>query len=475
MFFGRESELESLSQLWKKRVASFVTCRGRRRIGKSRLIEEFAARSDCRFIEIAGLAPRPRMADADQLANFAAQLSTQSKLPSSINPSSWAEAFAYLNAAIQDSGRTVVLLDEVSWMGRYNPDFAGLLKNAWDMELKRHDRLVLVVCGSVTAWINQNILESSSFAGRISLNITLEELPLKECVRFWGKKKSRIAVRDVLDVLSVTGGVPRYLEEIDPSVSADENIRRMCFLPTGSLVDEFSQIFSEIFEESATMKKGILRALATGSMTGSEIAASLSTDRNGHLTRHLDELAAAGFVSCDGGLNPETGKPSKIAQYRIKDNYTRFFLHHMEPRIAAIKAGSFSFKTLDGLAGWQSILGLQFEALVVNHYKELLPVLNPGGNLILSAAPYCKRGKGGVQVDLLLQMRNALELVEVKRSAHIDESVEEEMERKMARVPIRGRKSIRAALVYDGVLSPEIRENGYFDVLVSFGEWLGLA
>lgn len=74
-------------------------------------------------------------------------------------------------------------------MGRYNPDFAGLLKNAWDMELKRHDRLVLVVCGSVTAWINQNILESSSFAGRISLNITLEELPLKECVRFWGEKE----------------------------------------------------------------------------------------------------------------------------------------------------------------------------------------------------------------------------------------------------------------------------------------------
>ena len=53
-------------------------------------------------------------------------------------------------------------------MGKYDPDFAGMLKNAWDMQLKKHDRLVLVVCGSVSTWINKNILESSSFAGRIS-------------------------------------------------------------------------------------------------------------------------------------------------------------------------------------------------------------------------------------------------------------------------------------------------------------------
>ena len=475
MFFGRESEIESLLRLWKKRVASFVTCRGRRRIGKSRLIEEFAAKSGCRFIEIAGLAPRPKMTDADQISNFASQLAAQSDLPSSISPDSWADAFSYLNAAIRDSERTVVLLDEVSWMGRYNPDFAGLLKNAWDMALKRHDRLVLVVCGSVSTWINRNILETSAFAGRISLNITLDELPLKECVRFWGKKAGRLDVRDVLDVLSVTGGVPKYLEEMDPSMSADENIRRMCFLPTGTLVEEFSQIFSEIFEESAAVKKDILRVLSSGSLTGSEIAASLSIDRNGHLTRHLEELESAGFVARDGGLNPETGNPAKIVQYRIRDNYTRFYLHHMEPRMAAIKAGSFAFETLDGLAGWQSILGLQFEALVVNHYGELLPMLNPGGNLILSAAPYCKRGKDGVQVDLLLQMRNAVELVEVKRTRHIDEAVEAEMERKVAKMPIRGRKSVRTALVYDGELSPAIRENGYFDIIVSAKEWLGLA
>ena len=469
--------MDSLQRLWKKRTASFVTCRGRRRIGKSRLIEEFAARSDCRFVEITGLAPRPKMTNADQLANFASQLASQSDLPPSISPGTWAEAFALLNAAVRDTERTVILLDEVSWMGRYDPDFAGMLKNAWDKLLKRHDRLVVVVCGSVSTWINRNILESSAFAGRTSLNITLDELPLDVCTRFWGRRVSRLAVRDVLDVLSVTGGVPKYLEEIDPSASADENIRRLCFVSGGALVEEFEQIFSEVFEESASVKKEILRILASGSLTASTIAGRMSIARNGHLTRHLGELEAAGFVQCDTGLNPETEKPAKIGYYRIRDNYTRFYLHHMEPRMAAIKADSFAFETLDRLPGWQTILGLQFEALVVNHYRELLPLLNPGGGLILSAAPYRKPATGdraGFQIDLLLQMRNAVELVEVKRKSSIDESVEEDVEKKIARLSLRGRKSIRTALVYDGDLSPSVRENGYFDVIIPIRRILGM-
>ena len=276
MFYGREKEMDSLTRLWRKRTASFVTCRGRRRIGKSRLIEEFAAKSDCRFIEIAGLAPRQKMTNADQLANFAAQLSSQSDLPASIGPKSWAEAFAFLHSAIRDAERTIVLLDEVSWMGKYDPDFAGMLKTAWDTQLKRHDKLVLVVCGSVSTWISRNILESSAFAGRTSLNLTLDELPLADCARFWGRNPKRLSARDILDVLSVTGGVPKYLEEIDPSASADENIRRLCFVPDGPLVEEFGQIFSDVFEDSASAKKDILRALASGAMTAVALAESLS-------------------------------------------------------------------------------------------------------------------------------------------------------------------------------------------------------
>ena len=477
MFIGREGELADLAQLWKKKTSSFVTCRGRRRIGKSSLIEEFARRSDCRFIEIAGTAPQPKMTNADQLANFVAQLALQSDLPRNLSASNWLEAFSLLDMTIRDRERTVVLLDEVSWMGRYDANFAGMLKTAWDTRLKKHDRLIVVVCGSVSTWISQNILESSAFAGRLSLNLTLEELPLNLCVRFWGEKRSRLAVKDILDVLAVTGGVPKYLEEIDSSVSADENIRRLCFTPEGALVEEFEQIFSEVFEESASIKKSILRSLSEGPLAAGEIAERLGTERNGHLTRHLRDLEAGGFVAREGGLNPETDKPLKVETYRIKDNYTRFYLHHIEPRIAAIKSGTFMFASLGELQGWSTIVALQFENLVVSHYRELLPFLHIGRQLILSAAPYSRRGtktREGVQVDLLLQMKSAVYVIEVKHQTRIDSSIEREMREKISRISFAGEKSKRVVLVHAGEIDAKIAEDGYFDAIVSDRELLGL-
>lgn len=477
MFIGREEELADLTQLWKKQTSSFVTCRGRRRIGKSSLIEEFARRSDCRFIEIAGAAPQPKMSNADQLANFVAQLALQSDMPRNLVVANWLEAFSLLDMTIKDYERTVVLLDEVSWMGRYDANFAGTLKTAWDTRLKKHDRLIVVVCGSVSTWIAQNILENSAFAGRISLNLTLGELPLNLCARFWGEKSSRLGIKDILDVLTVTGGVPKYLEEIDSSVSADENIRRLCFTPEGALVEEFEQIFSEVFEESAPTKKAVLRALSDGPLAAGEIAERLGMERNGHLTRHLKDLETGGFVAREGGLNPETDKPLKIETYRIKDNYTRFYLHHIEPRLAAIKAGTFRFASLNELQGWSTIVGLQFENLVVSHYRELLPFLHVGRQLILSAAPYLKRGtktREGVHVDLLLQMRSAVYVIEVKHQARVESSIERDMREKIARIPFAGEKSKRVALVYAGEIDAKIVEDGYFDAIVSARELLGL-
>ena len=467
MFVGREENLKDLSNLWNKQVSSLVTCRGRRRIGKSSLIERFAANSKCRFIEIAGAAIRPQMKNRDQLNHFCNQLADQSNLPKGVTADSWLAAFGLLDSVISDDERTVVLLDEVSWMGRFDADFAGALKTVWDKRLKKHDRLICVICGSVSTWIQHNILENSAFAGRLSLNLVLDELPLRDCVKFLGRKCERLRTDEFFNVLSVTGGVPKYLEEIDVSVSADENIRRMCFVPTGALVDEFEQIFSEVFEVSAGAKKQLLHALAGGPLTATEIASRLQIDRNGHLTRHLDELEAAGFIAKESGLNPATGAPLKCVTYRIRDSYTRFYLHHMEPRMTAIKAGTFQFVSLDRLAGWRTILGLQFENLIVGHYREVLPFLNLGQALILSAAPYRRMGADGVQIDLLLQMDTVLYVVEVKHQEHIGKEVIDEMRNRVAKIPRKGRKSVRVALVYDGDLDPAVAASGYFDALVS--------
>ena len=365
MFLGREKELESLKRLLDKQVSSLVACRGRRRIGKSTLFREFAKREKLGFISIEGLGPRKGQTNADQLKNFGVRLSEQTR-GRLVIPQTWSEAFDLLARRIPKRGRQLVLLDEISWMGKHDPDFAGYLKNGWDDALKHHDNLILVVCGSVSSWVKRNLLDSATFGGRFSRDLVLKELPLRQCAEFWRDRREDLASRELLDVLSVTGGVPRYLEEVDPSLSAAENIRLMCFTSDGPLFKDFSAMFSEVFGETSVMKGDVLRTLADGAKTLNEIAQSLGVERGGSLGGVLDELSEAGFVAKDTVLNPRTWMKSRISYYRLCDNYARFYLKFIEPHVDAIRGGRFEFETLAELPGWQTVMGLQFENLVLN-------------------------------------------------------------------------------------------------------------
>ena len=468
MFIGREDDLTQLAGLWDKRVASLVTCRGRRRVGKSTLIEEFAKRTAENFIVIEGLAPRKGMSDERQRKNFCQRLAEQTG-EELRDASSWPMAFALLDEAIPEKGRTVVLLDEISWMGGYDKDFSGYLKTAWDKKLKNHPRLVLVLCGSVSAWIADNILNSTGFVGRNSLDVEVRELPLREAIQVIGPGTDRMSSTEKLDILSVVGGVPRYLEEIRPALTIDENIRRMCFLKQGLLFREFDETFSAVFGTSAGRRRAVIETLAHGAMTASDIAEKLGGDVNGHLTRTLQELEYAGFVARESNLNAATGKPARIDRYRICDNYVRFYLHFIEPNKAAISNGLFRFASMEQLKGWNSQLGYQFENLIVNHVGDLFGHLGIERSLVLSAAPYVQRGtkRGeGCQIDLLVQTLRTVFVVEIKRRREIGAEVMDEVAEKVRRLKVARGTSIRTALVYDGRLSPRIEAEHGFDVVI---------
>ncbi len=481
MFVGREKELESLRLLLDKHTASLVACRGRRRIGKSTLIEEFARRNNCRLVVIDGLLPREGMTNQMQLDNLIEKLSAQTGVDNT-RVSSWFEAFVRLDQALKWDDWTVVLLDEVSWMGRYDPDFPARLKSGWDTLLKRHDRLIVVICGSVSTWIKKNILENSGFAGRFSKDIVLRELPLSQCKAFWGEAASRLAPSEILDVLSVTGGIPRYLEEVNPGLSANENIKRMCFDRDGVLFGDFKAIFSQVFGEESVLKQKVLRSLVDGPRTCIEVAEALGVARGGSLSETLETLVDAGFVTKDEGYNPETWKKARTVKYRLSDNYTRFYLKYVLPHETEILSETYLFNTLDSLPGWDAILGLQFENLVVNNFRELVKPLHLEGIPVLSAVPYERRAgkdgdsdaRKGLQIDLLVQTRKSAYVIEVKRRKSIGESVESEVAEKVARLRHPRGISIRTALVYEGELAPVVRGNGYFDAIISAADLLGI-
>lgn len=473
-FFGRERQLEDLKALWGKRVSSLCTCRGRRRIGKSTLIEQFAKISNARFIKIEGVRPKDGYTNADELSAFAIQLAAQTGAEETV-PQNWLNAFIRLDKEIRDNEKTVVLIDEVSWFGYYDPMFSDMVKIVWDNYWKKHDRLIVVLCGSISGWIKENFIDNGAFYGRRSLDMIVGELPLSQCVKFWGTAAGRIEPREMLDVLSVTGGVPRYLEEIAPSLSAVENIRKMAFRAKSILRTDFDEMFTDVVTRQSRLSGCVIRHLAEGAKTVTELAEALGMGKGGKLSSALGQLCEAGLVALDAGRNPETGAKIRERRYRIKDNYARFYLKYIEPAKDAIDDGSYAFASLSALEGWETVMGYSFENLIVNNYAELIPSLHLGNALIESAAPYRRMGDSGVQIDLLIQTRRALYIVEIKRQREIGREVECEVEQKVERIGKHEGKSIRTSLVYEGHLAPIVEADDFFDSIVPVQDLMGLS
>src|SRR3989338_10640304 len=272
-FLGRKEELKRLVELTKKKSASFVVVRGRRRVGKSRLVEEFSHHFD-HFYSFIGLAPEKEVTKQDQLEAFSRQMAQQFKAPYA-KYEDWSDVFWAMGERVK-SGKTLILFDEISWMASKDDTFLGKIKNFWDLHLKKNDKLVFVICGSASAWIEKNILSSTGFVGRISLTLTLEELPLLDCNKFW---PNHISAYEKFKMLAVTGGIPKYLEEINPKQSAEENIKNMCFVKGAILVEEFEQIFSDIFLRESEFYKKIVKILCDGSKEQNEICRVLNAKR----------------------------------------------------------------------------------------------------------------------------------------------------------------------------------------------------
>ena len=325
-FVGRKHELKKLKTLTQRNIANLVVIKGRRRIGKSRLIAELG-RQYKHYYVFSGLYPGALLGKQEQIKEFSLAMSRQFNIPSA-KYNDWSDIFWMLHEQTKNK-KALILFDEISWMASEDNEFLAKLKNAWDLYFSQNSKLTLVLCGSVSAWINENILASSGYFGRISLVLSLKELPLIDCNDFWGPQSKHISAYEKIKMLSVTGGVPRYLEEINPSLSAEENIQQMCFDASGLLYNDFEQIFTKILRTKSVVYEKVVMALVTGAMDQSELTKKIGAESGGALTRYLDEMMEAGFVSRDYTWNIKDGKISLLSKYRLSDNYLRFYLKYV--------------------------------------------------------------------------------------------------------------------------------------------------
>lgn len=464
-FIGRHGELKRLLELTQKRTASFVVVKGRRRIGKSRLIEEFGKHFD-HFYNFSGLAPEKGTTLKHQLDEFSRQLSRNFSTPLA-RYDDWSDALWAVGERVQ-SGKVLLFFDEISWMGSKDPNFLGKIKNAWDQHFKKNDRLVFVICGSASAWIEKNILSHTGFVGRISLNLTLRELPLSDCAQFWPKN---ISAYEKFKLLAVTGGIPKYLEEINPKFGAEENIKKLCFTEGGLLVEEFDHIFSDIFLRDSEFYKKIIETLAYGPKEQSQIQRALNFQTLGRIPEYLWELELAGFISRDYTWNIKTGADSKLSQFRLKDNYLRFYLRYIEKNLEKIKRGTYALKSVSALPEWSIIMALQFENLILNNRKEIHRLIGIHSDDVICENPYFQHKDyrhAGCQIDYMVQTKfDTLYICEIKFSKHeIGSDVIHEVQGKIDALKYAKRFSCRPVLIHVNGVKEEVVDSDYFASIV---------
>ncbi|MBF8262715.1 MAG: hypothetical protein HW387_380 [Parachlamydiales bacterium] len=471
-FIGREPEMARLKGLLSKRSASLIVVRGRRRIGKSRLLAEFGKEMKSFFFS--GMPPVFKMNAQLQREEFANQME-RAGLPG-VKPDDWGNLFWALSKHTE-KGKMLVVFDEISWMGGKDPTFLGKLKTAWDMHFSKNPHLVMALCGSISSWIEENILSSTGFVGRITIDLVLEELPLNVCNAFWRPKEKRIGAFEKFKLLSITGGVPRYLEEIAPELPAEKNIQNLCFTRGGLLVREFDEIFSDLFSRRSGSYKEIVTILADGSKELPEICKELKKSRGGLRNKYLDDLVMAGFVQRDFTWYLENGKEGKLSRYRLSDNYLRFYLKYISRNLSKIKKGDFSNFTLTNLPGWEGIMGLQFENLVVHNRSTVWKLLAISPEEVVMDGPFFQnptRRQPGCQIDYMIQTRfQNLYLCEVKFSKNrIDKSVIKEMEEKRERLKMPRQFSVRPVLIHVNGVEDSVLDEGYFDQVIDFSHLL---
>jgi len=469
MFVGRELELERLKEFAKRRISGLIVCCGRRRIGKSTLIEEFG--KAFRFIELYGLSPTPGISKQDQLDHFGELLGRAFNI-TPMTFTNWNSALETL-AALTTQGRVVILLDEISWMASKDKNFPGKLKGVWDTKFKKNPELVMVLCGSVSSWIQKNILNDKGFVGRVSLTLTLKELPLPDVNKFWATAPG-VSAFEKAKLLCVTGGIPRYLEEIRPNQTVEQNLKRLAFTAGGLFVDEFDKIFRDLFGSEAKKYRQIVEILVDGKKEASEICKVLNIKQTGGFSTKLNILKESGFIQRDYSYKGDQRSP-KLSKYRLSDNYLRFYLKYILPKKKLIDQDMYADLHLENLPGWDTVLGLQFENLILNNLSLIVKRLGIAPSSILSAAPYFQyttQRQKGCQIDLLIQTIHTIYVCEIKLRKIISASVIGEVKEKIARLKVNSRQSIRPILIFEGDLAPSILEGHFFSELISFSSLL---
>lgn len=394
---GRKEERGILKKALRSSKAEMVAVIGRRRVGKTFLIKTvYDKHLD---FELTGTQFASKK---EQLRNFMIQLNkfSNGKFPS-IPPKDWLEAFHLLSSFLEmkeKKEKMVIFLDELPWLSTHRSGFLKGLSYFWN-SWAVNQKIVVVICGSAASWMIRKVIHhKGGLHNRITRRIALKPFTLAETEAFLVSKKIRLDRYQIVHLYMALGGVPHYLEAVEGGKSAAQNIDQICFSENGLLRDEFSKLFSALFDHPEAHIK-VIRTLSRKrkGLTRGEIVSASKLPEGGGTSKVLEELLHSGFVSVDLPF----GKKKKESLYRLSDEYSMFYLSFMENN-KRMESGT--WQKLSQTPSYKSWTGYTFEGICLKHIPQIKKALGITG-VYVNASSYFKKGtkeEEGLQIDLLL-------------------------------------------------------------------------
>jgi uncharacterized protein len=405
--FGRKKEIEIFNEALASKQSEFIAVKGRRRIGKTFLVNTFFKEERCFYLT--GIQNQPMKV---QLQAFANELSFRQKKSVS-RPKDWLEAFALLRnyvETVETTTKKVIFIDELPWIDSPKSNFIQIFAHFWNSWAAWEKNIILVIAGSSTSWIvNKVYNDTGGFHNRVTKRIWLEPFKLSETEAFLRSKHIQLSRYEIALIYMAFGGVPFYLYEVKIGESAAQCIERLCFADGGLLKNEFDNLYASIFNTPEAHIR-IAKTLAQHpyGMEKTQLLKQAKITNSEASTKILDELVANDYLYY---MIPY-GKKANRGKYILADFYSRFYFNFISnPKISnwMSEIDSNTYKTWCGLA---------FEWLCHYHKKEILKGLGISGIRSYEISYLnVKEGNRKMtgQIDMLIDRAdNVLNLCEIK-------------------------------------------------------------
>ena len=470
---GRKREIALLKECHKTAKSEFVVVYGRRRIGKTFIVNESLSKN---FVfQATGLFAQPR---AEQLKNFynamqkwfGEELLAKSGVKKC--PKDWGETFTVLERLLTavpkpKRGKKVVFLDELPWMDTQRSGFIAALEHFWNSYAAWTHDIILVVCGSAASWIVDRVINNKGgLHNRLTRRIHLQPFTLSETEQFLKGKGFRWNRYDVAQCYMSMGGIPYYLDNIPSDANSYPlAIDKMFFSQDGILREEYNLLYKSLFINSSSYEAIVEQlAMKKMGMTMSEITEAAKLVIGGNITEYLSNLERCGFVRKYNAY----GNKKKATLYQLTDLYTLFYLQFVKENVST---GGAHWQTMIDSPSRRAWMGYAFEIVCLTHIEQIRSALGFSSvNCSVSAWKTKKTEEhDGAQIDLVIDRRDqVINLCEMKfanAKYAVDAKYEDELRNKVNAFQIETKTT--SALQLTMVTTYGVKQNSHSGIIAS--------